>query len=169
MLLRELCYRGLAYNSTVVMRRELLAAHGGYDEDPQQCGTEDYELCLRLAPHTLFGFVDLPLVRYCIRSDSLSRRETQIAQGLDLALTKAFQRQSALSAELRGDRGLMALRLLRLGVARLLDNVPGGGRAQIVQSLRIWPYNRGAWAWLALSYLGPNQVRLVRRLAHCLI
>lgn len=60
-LFRLLWQQNVIGTSTALVRRSLLDQYGGFDEDPRLRGGEDYELWLRLALHTDFGYVDQPL------------------------------------------------------------------------------------------------------------
>jgi glycosyltransferase involved in cell wall biosynthesis len=55
---QTLLWSNCVLNSSVMLRRELFELYGAFDDDPRLRGTEDYDLWLRLAPHTRFAFLD---------------------------------------------------------------------------------------------------------------
>ena len=69
--------------STVAVRRRLVEAVGGFDEDPALRNVEDYDLWLRLAPTTCFASLCEPLATYRVHPGNTSRnaRATLRAHG----------------------------------------------------------------------------------------
>jgi glycosyltransferase involved in cell wall biosynthesis len=59
----------------LTVRRRLLARLGGFDE--RWPSSEDWELLLRLAPTTTFGYIDRPLATIRISRDSLHRLDQE--------------------------------------------------------------------------------------------
>lgn len=152
-------------NSTVVVRRELLDMHGGLDEDPAQRGTEDYELWLRLAPHTLFGYIEQPLVWYRVHASGISGKRTRMVAGRMLAMDKALERETTLYGDpLLVNRRMSAEKLTWLGYAQLMDGTVVEARQTLLQSLRIWPANLSGWKLLIASSIHPRHYRWLRRL-----
>ena len=162
MLYGRLFFHNLVALSTAVVRRALLDAHGGFDEDPRQRGTEDYELWLRLAPHAPFAFVDLPLMTYRLHARGLSRKAVPNAVGQLLAIEKAVARDGPPDDAAH----LEAYKLFWLGHAQLRDGVAHCGRGALWTSLRMHPANTAALAWFAASFLGPKINATLRRLAY---
>jgi len=58
---------------TVMVRRDVLEAVGGFDERPAYRATEDYDLWLRIAYRHPFHFVPEVLARYRLHGSNLSR------------------------------------------------------------------------------------------------
>ncbi|MBP62399.1 MAG: hypothetical protein CMJ62_12840 [Planctomycetaceae bacterium] len=160
-----LCTNPVICNSSTVMRRSLFDQYGYLDEDPRHRGTEDYELWLRLSPHVPFGFVDLPLFWYRTSPDSLSSHAITMAEGAVLAIEKTLKMNSHFNSPPLTS-GIQAAKLLRLGRAHCLEDVPGRGTQLLLQSLRINPFNKMAWRWLVLSLLGAGPLRWLRSLAY---
>ena len=158
-----LSFANFICNSTVVVRRTLLDAHGAMDEDPRQRGTEDYELWLRLAAVTQFACVTRPLVWYRIHPHGVSRNARAITEGRILALEKAMTRRATIHPQLRGN-GLAGWQAHWRGVAQSYDGADDRGRRQFIRALRLRPHIRSL-AGLLLSFLGPAINRRVRRLA----
>jgi glycosyltransferase involved in cell wall biosynthesis len=165
-MLPALCLHNYIGPSSVVVRRALLDAVGGFDEDRQLRGVEDYDLWLRLAERTLFGCVDRPLYWYRIHSGNLSANERHIAEGRILAVERALARCPDLRRhpQLSG-AALAAHQLHWRARSLLLDGADDCGRRMFAQSLRIRPLNRDAWIGLALSMLGARGIRMLRRLS----
>jgi glycosyltransferase involved in cell wall biosynthesis len=103
-------------NSSVLVRRALLAEYGSFDEDRRLRGTEDFELWLRLAPHTEFGYLDEPLMVYRFHPANLGQGE-QMRLGYVTALEKAERLHPELAAVLRRNRSEASA---RRRLARLL-------------------------------------------------
>jgi len=167
---RYLCFRNFVCTSSVTLRKDLLLDYGVMNEDPRHRGTEDYELWLRLAPHTQFAWVEKPVVIYRVAPTSLSHGAVFNAQGRILALESALQRNPGLGVhpELEGD-GMEAWKLFWLGHSQLRDGVEDCGMSALWRSIRIRPSNGLAWAWLAISFLRPSWQRRLRRFAYRLV
>jgi glycosyltransferase involved in cell wall biosynthesis len=67
--------RFFASPSTVIVKRELLINHGGFDEGNKD-GSEDADLWIRLAEWTHFSQVEEALVRYRLHSNSICGRQS---------------------------------------------------------------------------------------------
>jgi glycosyltransferase involved in cell wall biosynthesis len=132
-------------NSSVLLRRDMLTRHGFFDEDPRLRGTEDFELWLRLSPHTTFAYVEEPLLVYRIHATNLGRGE-QMGLGLVTALEKMEQIQPELVA------GMGPSYWRTLGYYRLHFGLEGRGRRELLLALRRDPRDRLAWRWLARSF-----------------
>jgi glycosyltransferase involved in cell wall biosynthesis len=159
MLYDRLLFHNLVALSTAVVRRALLDAHGAFDDDPRQRGSEDYELWLRLAPHAPFAFVDRPLMLYRLHSGGVSHGAVPIAEGQLLAIDKAIARRGATGHVVEADR------LFWRGHAQLRDGVAHCGRGALWRSLRMRPRLITA-AWLAASFLGAKLNAALRRFAY---
>lgn len=69
-LTKQLFCNCLFTTSAVVCRRDLLLAHGGFDETLPSA--QDYELWLRLSPHLTVHFIDEPLGWHIDRPGNIS-------------------------------------------------------------------------------------------------
>ncbi len=160
----RLCLRNWIPNSSVMLRRELVERVGPLDEDPRLRGTEDYEYWLRLAPHTLFGFVDRPVFLYRVHEGGLSRQFLRQAEGGFLAVRKAIERDPKALNRLRLNwERVCGLWLQRVAQAELLEGKPGRGLGNLVRSLRLHPLNPRAWACLGAALAGPRAARFAFR------
>jgi glycosyltransferase involved in cell wall biosynthesis len=138
-------------NSSVLLRRELLVEHGLFDEDPRLRGTEDFELWLRLSPHTTFGYVEEPLLVYRLHTANLGQGE-QMGLGYVAAMDKMEQLYPDLVAEL----GVAYWRLL--GYMRCRFGSAGRGRRELIRVVLRQPRDRFAWTWLVRSFLPADVV-----------
>ena len=154
-MLPLLAARNFIHNSAVLVRRELLDSHGMLDEDTRLRGNEDYELWLRLAPHTAFACIEQPLLRYRVHERGISNDRRTMGAGAILALEKAQARDPDRFAVL----GEVFLR--NVGIARCIAGLPGHGRRELIAALRRRPDSLLAWKWLILTLL---PTRLLARL-----
>jgi len=86
----------------LTVRRRLLETVGGFDE--AWASSEDWELLLRLAQVTPFGYIDRPLAVIRVSSDSLHRVEQARGDRQMLALLAAHRAASA-DADVRAAAG----------------------------------------------------------------
>ena len=106
--LDALVENNFVYSSSVLVRKALLDEHGAFDPDPTLFGSPDYELWLRLAPHTEFAYVDEPLLLYRAHGGQMSADVVRMIDGTLAALGKSAPAGPALRRRLR------RLRLQRL-------------------------------------------------------
>jgi glycosyltransferase involved in cell wall biosynthesis len=139
-------------NSSVLLRRELLARHGSFDEDPRLRGTEDFELWLRLSPHTTFAYVDEPLLVYRIHAGNLGQ-----GRQMGLGYVTTMEKTEQLHPELVAGLGAPYWRML--GYHRAYFDLEGRGRRELLRVLRRHPRDRFAWSWLTRSFLPAELVR----------
>lgn len=130
--------------SSVMLRREVFEAAGGFDEDRRLIATEDYDLWLRVAEQGPMAYLDEPLTFYAVHGDSLSDNARFMA-GVDLILEKFRARapavDAALDARIRRRRG-------RIRLDRAWDAIQAGQRREA----RDWiaqARSLGAGGWLA--------------------
>lgn len=152
-------------NSSVLLRRDLLARHGSFDEDPRLRGTEDFELWLRLAPHTTFAYVDEPLLVYRLHDSNLGQGEQ-----MGLGYVTVMEKMERLHPDLVAGLGVPYWRML--GYHRCYFGLAGRGRRELLRVLRRDPGDPFARTWLARSFLPARFVRehgsVRRRLADVL-
>jgi glycosyltransferase involved in cell wall biosynthesis len=139
-------------NSSVMLRRELLARHGLFDEDPRLRGTEDFELWMRVSPFTTFAYVDEPLMIYRRHTSSTGQGEH-----MGLGYVTAMEKMERLHPQLFAGLGVPYWRML--GYYRDYYGLAGRGRREFLRVLRRNPRDRFAWRWLARSFLPASFVR----------
>ena len=139
-------------NSSVVLRRDLLVRHGLFDEDPRLRGTEDFELWLRLAPHTTFAYVDEPLLIYRLHDRNLGRGEQ-----MGLGYVTAMEKMERLHPDRVAGLGVPYWRML--GYHRCRFGLEGRGRRELLRVLRRHPRDRFAWRWLVRSFRPADSAR----------
>jgi hypothetical protein len=129
------------------VRSSLLRDHGAFDPDAALGGAPDYELWLRLAPHTQFAFIDEPLVLYRIHAAQMSS-SSEAMQRANLVVLEKF---AASNPELVRRYGSVfaAARGMRLQLA----GEPGRGRSDLLAALRRNPSSAFAWRWLVRSFV----------------
>jgi glycosyltransferase involved in cell wall biosynthesis len=142
-------------SSSVIVRRTLLDAHGLFDEDPALRGSPDYELWLRLAPHTVFRVLSEPLLAYRVHERQMSSDRAAMDSGALVALGKARRHNPADAATLTRS----------IGILRCVNGLPGRGRRELLGALRARPTDALAWGWLARATLGTKVVGLAARAA----
>jgi glycosyltransferase involved in cell wall biosynthesis len=74
-ILEEIFFDNIICYSSVLIRREVWNAYGGFNEN--LCASMDYELWLRLAALTYFDYCDEALVRYRTGHTNLSKNKEQ--------------------------------------------------------------------------------------------
>jgi glycosyltransferase involved in cell wall biosynthesis len=139
-------------NSSVLLRRDLLARHGSFDEDARLRGTEDFELWLRLSPHTTFAYVDEPLVVYRLHAGNLGQ-----GRQMGLGYVTVMEKMDRLHPDLVAGLGVPYWRML--GYHRAYFGLEGRGRRELLRVLRRRPRDRFAWRWLSRSFLPAEFVR----------
>lgn len=107
--------------SSVLVARSCLDRMGNFDEAIRGASTQDMDLCLRIARHHRFGYIDEPLVLYRMHPDNASRNRRMMLEDEYFVLAKA----------LRDDPKLAG----RLGVRKVRDRMSklafGAGYANI--------------------------------------
>lgn len=116
-LIHSNCVTGSA--SSIMIRRDCLAAIGLFDESLPTC--EDWDLWLRLSLHYQFDFVNEPLAKIREHRDSMSTNTDRMVVGRILVLSKLLRsgvRTTAVLQELR-------YQVLRLALCRKLKLTRG--------------------------------------------
>jgi glycosyltransferase involved in cell wall biosynthesis len=83
--------------SSILIKRERLSAAGLFDEEFE--AGEDYDMWIRLAQRSRFVYIDTPLVRYHVHSDSVSNN----VRKKRLAVERLLHKHASLFAEHRRD------------------------------------------------------------------
>jgi glycosyltransferase involved in cell wall biosynthesis len=131
-----------------LVRRAALEATGGFDERIRSW--DDWELGLRLWLEHDFVVVDQPLyIQDHVAGGGLMKLER--ARADDIVIID--EKHGALWAN---NPRVRARHAYIRGIARLMFDPPPAGRAEIRESLRLYPFSLKAWVALALSYLNPT-------------
>jgi glycosyltransferase involved in cell wall biosynthesis len=77
---RHLLLGNFIPNSTVLVRRDLLAEFGYLDEDPRNMAVEDYKMWLKIASKFELFYVDSPLIRYRVHNGANSKNLGKMAR-----------------------------------------------------------------------------------------
>jgi len=72
--------------SSVLVRRRLLEAVGGYDE--RFTSLENWDLWIRLSGRCAFGYLDVPLIQYRVHAGNLIKNLERLRQNYELLLQK---------------------------------------------------------------------------------
>lgn len=139
--------------STLIVRREVALAVGGFDESLRYC--EDYEFALRLLARARALSVEESLVWYRSHDEGLSAREAEMRRG-DLQLEALVRRSTELYPQ-GAATAFIAKRpskLLELGKGELLRGDDRAARAAFRASLRE-RWTPLAAAAVGFSYLAP--------------
>jgi glycosyltransferase involved in cell wall biosynthesis len=149
-LSRELLTRNyLGGSSCVVTRRELLEKVGLFDESLPSF--HDYDLWIRLSPHTQFDFVEEPMLKYYLHGRNIWRNYDALDRGIDGMLRKHGR-----SRDLRRNLGRQSL---WVGVHRCREGEVSKGRRAMLRSARLNPLGIRAYLHLGLSFLGGDRYR----------
>lgn len=145
----------LIHPSTVLIRRDLLAAAGPFDESLPI--NEDYDMWLRLAYMTDASFIDEPLALIRRHNHQLSRDLSFLVFEYALTVLEKAEKRFPLSLPQRLRLRRTKARLqAHLGLVHLNESDVVGARPYLWQSLRTNPWQRRAWVALVESYT-PNQ------------
>jgi len=130
----ELCDVNFVLTSSVIVRRDLLEAEGGFDESMSHA--EDLDLWIRLARRASAVASNRPLVRYQHREGGLTRQIEARLMG-DVVLFRKLGRDTRLAPELRARaRRREALAHYKLAIEFLRDQRRGEARSRLRQAWR---------------------------------
>ncbi|HEX7049407.1 MAG TPA: glycosyltransferase family A protein [Longimicrobiales bacterium] len=135
----------------VLARRELFDLVGGFDS--RMSWLEDWDMWLRLAAATRFGFVDRPLVRVHQTPGSLSTRVDELERSALLFLEKR-EREAALT---RRERAAVRFALGRDLVSK---GIMREGRKLLRRSLAVWPWSPWRMGVALAALFGHRAYRL---------
>jgi glycosyltransferase involved in cell wall biosynthesis len=145
---------GMAFfPSTLLVRRDLALATGGFDEDMRRC--EDYEFLLRVLARGDLLVVDAPLLGYRIHSTSLSNNAEGMNSGLiSIAerLSRHPERYAPGAAQAFASRERLAL--IENAGFRIKQGDAGGARTLLARAGEIERDPR--WWMMKLASLMPN-------------
>jgi glycosyltransferase involved in cell wall biosynthesis len=155
--LERLLARNAIYNSSVMVRRDVLAAVGPVDATVAGNTVQDYELWLRIARRFPFGFVPEPLTVWRLHpSQGYWSRRKMLTEELRL-----LERYAGRPAD-RSLRPRLAQVLEELGLAHLEARERGLARRYFARALRLRPSDRRA-ALLGLALLPAGCGEWLRR------
>jgi glycosyltransferase involved in cell wall biosynthesis len=149
-LLRRLLEGNFVYSSSAVVRRSLLTELGPFEDDPALGGSPDYDLWLRLAPHTTFAYLDEVLLLYRVHGEQMSADACGMHEGALAALAN-LSRRDPVSVEREAAAFAFAV-----GMRRQLARQPGRGRKELLRAVRLRPGYLLAWRWLARSLVSSS-------------
>ena len=105
----RLVYRNFIPSSSVMLRKEVVDAHGGFDESGDLAPYEDYELWLRVARAHELAYVDEPLLRYRVHGSNWAGRYGN-RQRIVIKVLRSVQRKAG-SRDLRISIAILLRRL----------------------------------------------------------
>lgn len=144
--------------STVMVRRQLLEAVGGFDET--FASAEDFDLWLRLAHVAPAGFVNAPLVLVRRHPGEIShRREETSARNVIRTLEQARAHFSLTAGRRIRLRRVLARRYTHLGLLLRAAAKSGEARQQFLRALRVNPLLGRAWLELSRTLPPPRYRR----------
>ena len=148
--------RNVICHGSVMMRKEVVQAVGGYREEFRYA--QDYELWLRmLRAGLVLDSVPRSLYRYRLRRNAMSKvgMQKQYAAAARAGLGGADVRDARTGKAWGGGLPQEALYLYAVGIYKLRAGQRRAARHAFVESLRLYPHNLKALAWLGLSFLPP--------------
>lgn len=141
---------------TVVVRRDLLDAVGGFDERLRRF--QDWDLWVRLAAITEFTYVPEPLLRCAFVPGSISTRSEALASACQI-LQHKFEREIPL------ERAELAEWHATLGHILMLHGGFDDGRELLLRAVRSWPWPPRRLAMAACALLGSRTYQRAARLS----
>lgn len=156
-ILEPLLMNNVITLSSVVVRRDVLLAAGGFPEGPR--AVHDWPLWLKIAARHPIHFIDQPLVRYRVSPSGISRN-LQIMLPEHLSVVRDAFAASGVAHQLRHLRP-RALAGAYAVVAHEAARASQWGTAATLSLRRVWltPTDGGAWKALAKVALGASGIR----------
>jgi len=122
--------------STVLIKRDVLLAAGGFDESLRAC--EDWEMWVRLGPEAQFAGVEEPLTEYQLTPMSMSSNEAKMLENTERILEKTLVRGLTGWDRILWRRRIRGMELYRAYKTVLAAGKPGAKR-YLLRSLIQWP------------------------------
>lgn len=141
-ILAEILEHAIASTQTLVVTKRLLDLAGGFDETLKV--GEDWELTIRLARHTKFGFIADPLVVTRLMGDSITHRRLDGAHTLRVIMEKHHDL-------IVGDRRLRAAQEFQIGRIYQRAGLYRAAIPRLFTAVRLKPDHFINWAALMLS------------------
>jgi glycosyltransferase involved in cell wall biosynthesis len=146
--------------STVLVTRSCLDQIGIFDEEIRGASTQDMDLCLRIARHHRFSYVDEPLVLYRMHPDNASRNRRMMLEDEYFVLAKALRDDPKLAGRIGS--GEVRDRMSRLAFGAGYANIDLGdlprARRHLRNALRYAPFAPRTWTYFVSTFL-PNGAR----------
>ena len=150
--------------STVIARREALAARGGFDERIGLCSEAD--LWFRIGIQERFAAISEPLVMRRLHAGNITRDAVQLASAVVAIwgryLPQIVEREPHMRRHLLGD--FAARRWSRHfleGVVALHEGRRPDARRLFIEAIRARPGRARSWACLAATFLGDGALRRI--------
>jgi glycosyltransferase involved in cell wall biosynthesis len=145
--------------SAVIIRKECFEQVGGFDEE---CfAAEDWEMWLRLAARYEFDCVPDCLVAVRFHEENTSAKAERMRQGISITFRKIFE-NPALQHKIEPIKErAKSQEYLLLGVYHYRAGDIRAARRHFIETLRLNPFCRGAWLYLAGTLLGRESAGLV--------
>lgn len=128
---REFFRRNLIATPSVVLRRDILAKVGGFDET-LPC-LEDWDLWVRISAVAKFIFVPEPLVKVHFTPGSLTMQSDAHIKACHILVAKVSARDDINKTELADWH-------YALGHVLMISGVPWEGKKLLRRSIRLWPW-----------------------------
>jgi glycosyltransferase involved in cell wall biosynthesis len=147
--------------STLMVRRQCFEQVGYFDETLYIC--EDTQMCLRLAKYFRFGYVDRPLVRRRVRTDTLSSAaDNRRYAAIHIQMFDDLSKWIALSDNEKAiTTRLVSSYCFSAGYAEFSDGRSASGRHHFQKSFKTCA-NLRALAYLLMTFLPLNWIKTFR-------
>lgn len=141
--------------STVLVTRSCLEQIGHFDEAIRGASTQDMDLCLRVARHHRFAYVDEPLVLYRMHPDNASRNRRMMLEDEYFVLAKALRDDPELAGRIgpRDVRDRMSKLAFGAGYANIDLGDLSRARRYLRAALRYAPFAPRTWAYFVSTLL----------------
>jgi len=127
---------------TSSIRAECFEKVGVFDEVLYNC--DDWDIWIRISKHYKFDFVNKSLAFYHIHKGQSSTSLMRTIRDREIILCKYFK-------ELLKKRRILSWHLRRLGSLWCLNKEYAKGRAYLLKSISVYPFNIGSYIHLFLS------------------
>jgi glycosyltransferase involved in cell wall biosynthesis len=152
-ILRPLLILDFIPSPTPVIRRDVFATVGYFDESPDLRIGEDWNMWLRIAAKYQVRFVNRPLAKYRAHSESMfESTDFQYAfRSTWKMIENAVARDPQKLSDLR-ERAL-AVMCVRTAGGMLKRGERQGARAMITRAMKLYPYDANSWAYWLGTFL----------------
>jgi len=154
--------RGHIATSSAIFKKECIERCGYLDETVREWGSEDREFWLRLCKHFKVEYIDKPLVKYRLRSKSLSRSRdlSNVIKGRCWAVDKSLKYFEPFYYAWYLKRTAYNAIFKEIAYESLLDLDFKESMRYYVKTILIWPFDRSPWIGLVRSLL---KIRITRK------
>jgi glycosyltransferase involved in cell wall biosynthesis len=137
--------------NTLLVRREIFEAVGGFDEELTRL--QDWELLLRLSRETTFGYLPEILVRGVMVRGGITLTPDPMREAAKRIVSRHFSHLG---------RGQLGLLYNILGRFLLVDGLTREAREYMTAAVRMDPRSLRNWLGLGISLLGSGPARVIR-------